>query len=138
AHERFDDEVAKQSRAAATQTPAVQPNASDLAWLAEMQTRKGADGRRLYEDPAFRAKLERARVDVFAGRSIKDLREGTEAALNGRTPARSEPAAPPQGTPVERAFAELDAGAVIPISELPAELLFGYSFELPPGYGLSG
>jgi|GEM_PF-4354318 len=160
AHERFAQQVTLQEQAyiAAGLDPAtgrpspdaapdVQPNKSALARLSKLQSAVNPKtGKRFYEDPQFRERLERARVLAFKGKTgVKEILDLESWAASGLKPApepaASKPAArpaPPQGTPAERALARLEAGDVLEVSELPAELLHGYRINLPSGFGLTG
>lgn len=146
AHARFAQNVEQQQHAA----PApIQPNESDLQWLNQMQGSLDESGRRRYEhDSKFRTLLEKARQDVFASKSIANVRAATEDVLAGREAgAASEPqrVVEPQGTPESRAETELvehlEAGGQVGQADVDAatwqQMTAGYTVNLPDTHVLN-
>lgn len=127
--------------------PAVEPNAADLETLSLTAQHKLADGKpAILSNMKFRATVERLRADVFAGNPLDRAAAQAEinAALGLTAPAapKVQESAEPAGSPEDRAFAataeRLDAGEVVPLSEVPEDFLCGYRVELPDGWGLTG
>ena len=67
AHTAFAEKAQDFEQAAQNAQPAPEPNQADLQWLNAMQSKTGADGRRIYQhDSQFRERLEAARISVFS------------------------------------------------------------------------
>ena len=136
AHERFAQNVRVEEAKLATPASTGQPNADDLALIARAQAHRDSEGRRLYEvNSGMRAHLESWRTKVFAGERLPaGLVAATLAKLEGKPVPEVAEVAEPQGTPIERAHAALEAdGGFLDAADLdtmPAEV----RSELTAGY----
>ncbi len=126
--------------------PAVAPNADDLRTLELTGQTKLASGMAACLDPRAGRVIEKHRAAVLEGKPLDRAAAKAELAAALGLPApvvpKVEAPTPPEGSPEDRAFAEasarLDTGDVIPVDELPAEMLSGYEVDLPEGFGLTG
>ena len=145
AHTAFAETVQEFEQAAENAQPAPEPNVADLEWLNNQQAAKDETGRRRYEtDQSFREKLEAARIKVFAGESIADVRSATDRALNGEPEPAQAPTEPKpaEGSPGERMSEYLEQGGTVGQSDVNEgtwdALTAGYNVHLPEGYVLAG
>ena len=116
-----------------SQMPEPTVNHELLKQAEEMQTHKDAEGKRPYiYDSEYRNRVEAIRAQAYGGPTVP-------VAETQPTQAPTE-VLPPQGSPEQRASAELDArlnsGDVVQVGELPPEMLHGYTITLPEGFGL--
>jgi hypothetical protein len=140
-----------------------QGQAAQLAWVDRVQAMiDPKTGKRFYDDPATRAKIEETRARVFNGEDIAETIRLTEAARRGEKPTET---VEPQGNPADRAgvtpealaaivpgldvrslpaehvagLADVVLGGVVELARLPAAATSGYKLDhlLTEDYGLS-
>lgn len=136
AHERFEANMQAAIEQAQTAQPAPTVNEQLLQTANDMQAQVDENGRRLYlTDSLHRDRVEAIRMEAFGGPAVPVEQQQEQ-----------QPVEPPQGTPQERAEADLnerlDSGDVIEPGTVNDatwdQLSAGYNLStvLPPGFGI--
>lgn len=145
-HHTATVKVFEAAQATAASAPAVEPNADDLAVISQTRKHLLPDGRpAVLHNPRFAATLEKLHAGVLDGVRLdraaaqREIHEALGLPVPA-APKAPETPAPPEGSPLDREQARLDAladridaGEYVPISELPEAAFSGYSLAALPG-----